>query len=319
MVNRAMKINFRGPRSPWQALLAPMLLASIGLHALILMLPAGSSDEAVIPPPDPEQDTVAITRVPPAGTPDAAASPVVTTTPGVAVAPGTRVAPVAPAARVAPAPVVAPRRAAIPPRSQPQPRPQPTPPQSQTQNPPANRSTTAAATPPPDTSSRPLFDADLGERLLAYVVTLDLPQNQIDQAAEYIQNRFGFRPQAVTRGTLNANQSQWEDAIQQETGLAELVPEIDRTKFSTVYPQRVCLSDNPGEIKVGALVNPDGSWRGEPTLLRSSGYGALDRKALREIQRHEFGPADAAKAYILTVETSVDYGPRPCIDPNPDS
>ncbi|MGB7312515.1 MAG: hypothetical protein WA939_06255, partial [Nodosilinea sp.] len=48
-----------------------MLLASLGLHGLVLMLPAGSGGEAVIPPPDPEQDSVAITRVPPAGEPDA--------------------------------------------------------------------------------------------------------------------------------------------------------------------------------------------------------------------------------------------------------
>ncbi|MBE9141484.1 hypothetical protein IQ254_30575, partial [Nodosilinea sp. LEGE 07088] len=106
-----MKINFRGPRSPWQTLLAPLLLASLGLHALLLMLPVGSSDEAVIPPPDPDQDTVAITRVPPAGTPDAAA------TPGTTPAPGPPAQPLA--STTTPAPATAPRRAAVPPRSQP--------------------------------------------------------------------------------------------------------------------------------------------------------------------------------------------------------
>ena len=60
------------PHSPktqrplWQTLLAPMLLASLGLHGLFLLIPVASSDEAAIPPPDPEQDNIAITRIPPA-------------------------------------------------------------------------------------------------------------------------------------------------------------------------------------------------------------------------------------------------------------
>ncbi|PSN06736.1 hypothetical protein C7293_30800, partial [filamentous cyanobacterium CCT1] len=50
-------------KSPWQILLAPMLLASLGLHGLFLVMPTGVSSEAPIPPPDPEQDSIAITRV----------------------------------------------------------------------------------------------------------------------------------------------------------------------------------------------------------------------------------------------------------------
>ncbi|HSM81172.1 MAG TPA: energy transducer TonB, partial [Nodosilinea sp.] len=172
----------------------------------------------------------------------------------------------------------------------------------------------APATPPAPTS-QPLFNTDLGERLLAYVATLNLPQAQIDQAAESIQARFGFNPAAVTRDALNTNQRQWETTIRQETGLTELTPAEDRTEFATVYPQRVCLAQAPGPIRIGALVNPDGSWRGEPALLRSSGYGALDRKALQEIQTHRFEPADGIRAYLLTVNTSVDYGRRPCLGP----
>ncbi|PSN06735.1 hypothetical protein C7293_30795 [filamentous cyanobacterium CCT1] len=159
----------------------------------------------------------------------------------------------------------------------------------------------------------------MGERLLAYVAALDLPSGQVERAAESIENRFAFDATAVTRETFNANQSAWESEIRQDTGLANLSPDIDRTEFTTVYPQRVCLSDVPGDINIGAVVNPDGSWRGEPTLLRSSGYGALDRKALQEIQDHTFSPAAGVKAYVLTVETSVDYGPRPCLDPNPEA
>ncbi|MGB7313642.1 MAG: TonB family protein, partial [Nodosilinea sp.] len=208
-------------------------------------------------------------------------------------------------------------------QAQPQSRPQA---QTQPQSSPAAPSRPANPDPPaaaaataisaPDASSRPLFDGTLGERLLAYVATLDLPQAQVDRAAESIQNRFAFNAAAVTGEAFNTNQQRWETAIRQDSSQANLAPEINGTEFSTVYPQRVCLSDTPGDINIGAVVNPDGSWRGEPTLLRSSGYGALDRKALQEIQNHRFSPADGLKAYVLTVETTVDYGPRPCLDPN---
>jgi TonB family protein len=154
---------------------------------------------------------------------------------------------------------------------------------------------------------------------LAYVAALDLPQAKVDRAAESIQNRFSFNAAAVTREAFNTNQSEWVSALRQETGLADLSPETNHSEFSTMYPQRVCLTDAPGEIAVGAVVNPDGSWRGAPTLLRSSGYGALDRKALQEIERHRFAASDGIKAYVLTLDTSVDYGGRPCLNPNPAS
>jgi TonB family protein len=158
----------------------------------------------------------------------------------------------------------------------------------------------------------------VGERLLAYVATLNLPPGQIERATASVQDRFGYNAAAVTRDTYNTNRAQWESAIQQETGLATLTAAEDRTDdFSAVYPQRVCLVEEPGEIKIGALVNPDGSWRGAPRLLRSSGYAALDRKALQDIQSHRFTPADSITAYVLTVSTTVDYGRRPCIPATP--
>lgn len=313
-------------RPLWQKLLAPMLLASLGLHGLLLLLPTGTTDDVPVPPPDPEQDSVAITRVPPAGEPDVAAIAGATASPSTPLQrPST--APAAPVAR-ANAPAVrstqpqAPSRASTPPS---QPRSpatsstnaQPTQPPPAPVNPPA----AGAVTPTPPapsapSSTQPLFDAELGPQLLAYVAALNLPQAKVDRAAESIQNRFSFNAAAVTNDTFNANQSRWVSTLRQETGLAELSPEINGSEFATVYPQRVCLANSPGEINVGALVNPDGSWQGEPALLRSSGYGALDRKALQEIRRHRFAPAEGTKAYVLTIDTSVDYGDRPCLDPN---
>ncbi len=315
------------PRPLWQTFLAPMLLASLGLHGLLLMLPAGSSGDAVIPPPDPEQDSVAITRVPPPGSANAGAAglggaPIagVTPIPGSAGTPGSTGQPLVGGV----ASGQAPRSSAAPVRSQP-----PAPPRSPSgQSPrvaaPQPPSSPPTAAPPGTTGgavappSRPLFNAEVGERLLAYVAALNLPPGQIERAAASVQDRFGYNAAAVTRDTFNTNKAQWESAIQQETGIATLAAEDDRTSdFLTVYPQRVCLVEEPGEIKIGALVNPDGSWRGAPRLLRSSGYAALDRKALQDIQSHRFTPADSITAYVLTVSTTVDYGRRPCIPATP--
>lgn len=315
-------------RPLWQLLLAPMLLASLGLHALVLMLPAGSGNDAPIPPPDPEQDSVAITRVPPAGTSEVAGAPAL---PSVPLQGRPAIAAPTPSATTAPRSAVVqsngqrrsqPRPAAPAARSQATPaaRSQPAQPPTASASPPT-AAPAAPATPPPSvpSSTQPLFDGEIGPQLLAYVAALNLPQAKVDRAAESIQNRFSFNAAAVTRDTFNANQSAWVNTLRQETGLSALSPEINRSEFSTVYPQRVCLTDAPGEIAVGAVANPDGSWRGAPTLLRSSGYGALDRKALQEIQRHRFAASDGIKAYVLTVDTSVDYGGRPCLNPNPDA
>jgi TonB family protein len=201
------------------------------------------------------------------------------------------------------------------PQTRPAPQPEASQPPSTAAPPPNNTPSPAATTPPPPAPPSLPFATNMGD-LLAYVAGLNLPQGKIDRAAEYIENRFVFDREAITRSTLNANQQRWETDIRDQTGNDDLDPELYRDRFTAVYRQRVCLSDMPGEIRIGALVNPDGTWRSEPALLRSSGYGALDRRALRDIQKHRFEPAAGVQAHILTVETSVDYGERPCLDPD---
>ena len=152
-------------RPLWQTLFAPMLLASLGLHGLLLFMPTGASSEAPIPPPDPEQDSIAITRVPPAGTADPAATP---TPAGTAPAAGVRAAqplgsqpsPQSPTPQSLSRAVASAQRTA--PRSRqlaPQPRSQrPTQPTSPASNPspsPAPTASAEAAPPPSPTATTP--------------------------------------------------------------------------------------------------------------------------------------------------------------------
>jgi hypothetical protein len=52
-------------RPLWQYLLAPMLLLSLVLHGVVLFVPTGVSEDALVPPPDPEEDGIAISRIEP--------------------------------------------------------------------------------------------------------------------------------------------------------------------------------------------------------------------------------------------------------------
>jgi hypothetical protein len=56
-------------RPLWQYLLAPMLLLSLVLHGVVLFVPTGVSEDALVPPPDPEEDGIAISRIEPPASP----------------------------------------------------------------------------------------------------------------------------------------------------------------------------------------------------------------------------------------------------------
>jgi TonB family protein len=163
------------------------------------------------------------------------------------------------------------------------------------------------------TPARPAIDPNLGQRLLAYAANLQLPGERINQLRSYILQRFGYSEAVTHRDVYNSNLKQWESLIQQQTGISDLTAEIDRSQLSITYQQRVCLRAEPGEARVGVLVNPDGSQRQEPVLLRSSGYAVLDQEAVELVKRHNFGPAPTLKAYTVPVKNRLDYGRQPCI------
>ncbi|MGB3135286.1 MAG: hypothetical protein WBB18_00655, partial [Nodosilinea sp.] len=226
VMNRAVKTKPQARRSHWQSLIAPMLLASLGLHGLFLLIPTGSS-EAPLPPPDSEQDSIAITRVPPAGTPDPAATSAAVVPAPAAPAQARQPLSAQPLSRAAPpAQRAVPRRQPAAPRSQPPSQtsqtvqPSPAQPRPALSVPSAGTTSPANPPPPPPASSRPLFSAEVGERLLAYVASLNLPPGQVERAAESIQDRFAFNAAAVTREAFSANRAAWESKIRQDTGLA---------------------------------------------------------------------------------------------------
>lgn len=316
-------------RPLWQTLLAPMLLASLGLHGLLLLIPVASSDEAAIPPPDPEQDNIAITRIPPAAAdttpsqalPAAAMVPQAVPQRSVQPVPQQRGSANVPAsrqpttARSAASPNVSRTPATLPTGTR-----QGNLPRLSSQREPARNSPTARVNPPNPGApiaqpTVPSLGQDRRETILAYVASLNLPEDRLTQLSATIWQRYGYSTLNTSRGEYTDNLTQWQEDIQQETGLADLVAEEDRTDFDVEIKRRVCLVQPPGDIKIGFVANPNGSLQQDPVLLRSSGYEILDQKALERLGQYAPEQADSIKAYTVTVETAVDYGPNDCLSP----
>lgn len=297
----------------WQTMVAPMVLASLGLHGLFLLVPLGQSKEGAIPPPDPEKDSVAITRSLPAA-PAGNAPTLATANPALvnAVPPAPGAVPAGVKAGSLPVPPATPAPRST--RSRP-PAPvanSPSPEKFTPVTSPANSLPLTNPSPPP-TPARPAIDPNLGQRLLAYAANLTLPGEQISQLRRYILQRFGYGEAATQRDAYNSKLQQWEASIQQQTGIPGLRAEVDRSELSITYQQRVCLRVEPGESRIGVLINPDGSQRQEPVLLRSSGYGLLDQEAVDLVKRHSFPSTQAVKAYTVGVKNRLDYGRQPCL------
>lgn len=297
-------------KSVWPRLVAPMLLASLGLHGLLLLLPLGQEQEGAIASADLEEDSIAITRVVPSPPGPGARGTVGADTPP----PSTAIVATG-ASRVSPSPMgqrsvgrrARPSTAAPTRRAESvTPRPAPT----------VGVAAPPLADPAPSPAlptSRPLVDPSLGDRLMAYATGLSLPAEHISRLSRYLEDRFAYHEAATQRDTYNRNLQAWQAQIRETTGLPGLTPDLDRTDFSLTVPQRVCLRQPPTEVRLGVLTQPDGSLAEPPVVLRSSGYRALDQQAQGLVTNHSFPPADSIKAYTLQVAIQVDYGLRPCL------
>jgi hypothetical protein len=328
-------ISPQANRPLWQILLAPMLLASLGLHALFLMIPVASSDEAVIPPPDPEQDNIAITRIPPE-TSESAASNVPVTLPAAPLAATQGSVPSSPprAQPLVQQPAIARSVNRQPSRTVAQPSRTAT----RTTNPnlpglSTNRSSTRI---PPTTQASetspsvnppalpvpvpeptiPALSANRKEELLAYIGSLSMAQDRLEQLSAFVWQTYGYSERNTTASDYTENRRQWQTEIRELTGIADLTPAEYRPpeNLSVTLQRRVCFSKEPGEIKIGTVVNPGGSLQGEPVVLRSSGYSTFDEKAVEAVADHILPAEETTKAYTVTVLAEPDYGDRKCFE-----
>jgi len=305
-------------RSRWPSLLVTMLLLSLGLHGVLLMIPIASSDEAEIPPPDLDQDTIAITRVPPATTEPA---PPTASTPSPQGSPQST-----PAADSPPAP--APRRSSPPARTPQRSNPRRSARSAEAEESEVSASATAAARAPAPTapfdSPLPTYESvsvpqALRDRIerLAQSDTLALPRALLDHLLS-LQEAYTFKADNVSDAAFYNSLETWVEQYQQDLDQSELWHQPFDQPLALSVHRRVCLEPDPNTATVGVLVRPDGKLQASPTLLRSSGYSALDQRVLKRVEGHDFPAPGDLNAYTVDVEVNLDYGPQPCLDKTPE-
>lgn len=296
-------------RPLWQILLAPMLLMSLGLHGAVLFMPIASSDEDLIPPPDPEQDNIAIVRIPPPAAPEPAPRAAASTSP-----PRTQAAaPTAPPAnRTAPSnpPPTANRTARTA---------QPSVPTIESRDIPPPPIT--HPTPPPPSVIEPViptFDAERQERFLAYAETLTVSSQQINSIWAYVRQQYAFfDPTNTSREQYNDKLAAWLIDLQADTNIPDLTNTELRDDQIVSIRRRVCMTPMP--VRIGFLADAEGNKLAAPEMLRSSGYASLNQQAMDIANAYTLPTIDSEDtavdtiAYTLDIKFEVSYGNIDCL------
>lgn len=305
------------PKRPlWQLLLAPMLFLSLGLHALLLFTPLAASDDEAVPPPDPEEDSIAITRIPPS---EAGPAPEATdvTVPAEAVqSPAPKTA--NPAATSNPSANQPPASGNVRNRNVPRLN-------SNNGNNRSNRSSDPSASvsdpnpDPPNPSSRlnpeppsMVIDPLPQDKAAEFLASLQLSNRVagfIPGLRASLRERYAYSPENTTRSAYDQNETEWIAEVRQETGNSNLEVETYFPPLDVTHKQRVCLTPEPmGRTFIGFVLAPDGRLKSEPVLLRSSGYQFLDEKVMAAFSAADLEAPEVTTAYTIKVEVEVDYG-----------
>ncbi len=143
------------------------------------------------------------------------------------------------------------------------------------------------------------------------------PSNPIDAApAQGNPNRllaaFVYDSTDVSQAEADVNLQTWL------TETAENKSEIDTQKVSITIDSnfKVCKENPPTDGLIGVVVNPDGSKEGTK-VLKSIGYDVLNRQALDEIERTDFGQIAVPTQYQVAV--GVLYQPDGCVGELPEA
>ncbi|MBD2257748.1 hypothetical protein [Pseudanabaena sp. FACHB-2040] len=257
---------------------APLLLASLAFHGLVLSLPMPgeeTEEEAVVEPGSPEAplDAIQVSRLPSAATrPDPPSNEASTK----AKPPPTAAQPAAPTATPAPAQAQAPAPVQAEPEQQ-----------AAADPPPPSDLEPLPAEPPPPTLEERLRDSS------SYT-----PNNLAKEAAGTSDFTNWYLAALSTQG----------DGSSLEMGDKGLEP------LRIQYPLNTCLTPAPVEGGLGVVVNPDGTVNREPEILASTGYDVLDDQAKAAISNYPFPQRGALVAYGLSVV--VEYDAATCVPPN---
>lgn len=292
-----------GSKRPlWQFLLPPMLLASLALHGAVLFTPVAPSEDDLVPPPDPEEDGIGITRIdPPQPRP---------TTQILESVGALRPAPVTPTPS-ANQPSASNNNRRSDNRGASRGRPDQTTDnrRSRQSNQPSNRSsgtqsgdiaTLPSSEEPVEVAGlpSPLQNSPENEKFDGYLKTLQSYQETLLMTDEF----------------LAEEEELWLTIIAEDIpGAAELKAEPIDGLGNVPYEPGFCLPKAPEQAQILVFVNADGSVNEYTQLIQTTGYSELDTAA-EDLLRNTVYPQNGAnQAYLAKIE--VDYDAQNCRQP----
>ncbi len=322
--------------------LRPLFLLVLGAHAALLAIPISGASDELVPAPDPEGDTITVTRIPPQE--DAAAAKAGSPAPA-----GHRAAQPQPTVTAA-KPAAAPAQPATADRATTQQRRQTTTRRSsgsasgsESANNRGDTSNSSSATPTSENSADagglgplpeerepatppPPRTTDSAETSLIAALQTGARQGNAEALTALIASfntAFTFNNIQTTPSDEVDKTNAWLEQLQQETGNANLTEQALTTSLKIPYPLEEtigfernewaydrdfvgCLSQAPNPATVGLYFDQQGELVDEPVLLRSSGYRFLDTEAQARAERFAGLPEDrSGKAFTVPIE--VEY------------
>lgn len=311
----------------------PVFLLAAGLHAGLLMIPvAGGSSDDIVPAPDPEGESITVTRIPPAQPPGGGA------TRSASRPNQTNSTPKAPASSNSSGQSAGSGSKA----------------KSASQggqssgsgntgadsNGSAEESSAGLPPLPPGGDSSPVgptAGSDNGSSTPVEVT----PSSEAATPPTLIALKEGVQDRGVPK-LLRDFLALFDHSVLQTTdeeleeskrlwlaGLAQSGPRVSASKELEIpldisYPLTVeddngprqlrsCLDPLPAKGMMGVIVDADGELAAEPTLLRSSGYEVLNNIALTKIKDYtDFPDESSHQAYTIAID--VDYDKDACLD-----
>ncbi|NER80814.1 MAG: hypothetical protein F6K42_14835 [Leptolyngbya sp. SIO1D8] len=300
-------------RPLWQFLLPPMLLISLGLHGIVLFTPVAPSEDDLVPPPDPEEDGIAITKI---DAPSARATTSQRDDGTVKTAPsnsrnrnnqaGARNNNSRQNNDANRSNQQRSNRANNSSRNQQQARNRDRP--NQQSNQPSNRQDSV-----PDLSDVQSVD---NPNPTAPTVAVSVPglSEVSNPFEEYFEVFKGYRGQTITPEQGTEQKDLWLSGLtQRDAAYANLEIQSLKDIGQVPYEAKVCLPNPPAAAQVLVLVEADGNLDDDRLLVQTTGYRGFDRAARDLVKQHTYPDIAAPQAYLVEVE--VDYDESDCQQP----
>ncbi|MEM9150283.1 MAG: hypothetical protein AAGB19_07490 [Cyanobacteria bacterium P01_F01_bin.3] len=189
----------------------------------------------------------------------------------------------------------------------------------------SNSETTIAVVTPQTNSGSDNDDAssEMPSRvsLLITQATRDLP-NSLKDLAVRLDRSLTYNPKNTADDPdVQKAKDDWQAELQEQAnvGQIELMPPAEIVELTQIeYPiesslkvegrsLRRCLTEDPQTAEIGVRFDAQGNIAGEPELLRSTGYSAINEEIKALVAAYDDFPSDrASKAYTFEVEVFYD-------------